>query len=825
MSYTQIPGKFEEIVAEHETKKEEIQALTKFFSAYKKIIENFSAQLTKLNANHRIVGRTEDSQNSLSKGLFGLLELIRSLSESNMILAKNIQIDVIEPLELFFENFNAVHLHIKEQGIAVTRPLKLGQNKILKLRADYYMASGEAEKAARLAVTEDLNNKGEISDRNEIKLLNKSEMHLAKYLEGLTEVNRSWEEFERKIPSVMENLQQNEESRIHFTKNTLDKFVRYHQKGENQKSNSYKSLLETVSEINPSLDIKLFVSQFHSTGLKKPDEFVNYDDWKKNLNENEYEIVEKDPDIPTAIEYLLASNLSRCNSNTFNELKELITITEGQKIFIECLEASKYSNLHKENLNLLSTFIIIILDLLIQKNEYNGFIFCKIIELSTKFYTKDEYKKTLSWYLTSHPFWKNEKRWTQGINYAINSKIAVVKETQKSRMQKSWEGLMGIEKSEKIESISVYILLSQFGYQLAKLNAPLNLGYNIITTICNDYEIDKDKQALLRIELFSRADYEGVKSKKNKKSLKDLQYIIYKAGKFLSFNEIVQISCVCKDFYSALKEIKYKAVWIECKERLKIQKNLRKMLWVNILNACQVDVDYFAQLELVNRSNSLGTEIEHIIDIDVARSYQKSNLINPNQLKNILRVFASTHPNIGYCQGMNYIAGTLFIVIQDEDLAFKAMASLIKVFKMTSLFNEKLKKLKKLFFIFDRLICKFFPVLNETFKDAWIFSDNYSSGWFIAIFGNIFINRIDVLVQIWDLFLLQGWKGVFKVSLNIIKHYQKSLIDQSYETILSELSSVSQSDIFTDAFFTEAARLPVTSSLLAEFKAQYKKIV
>jgi ecotropic viral integration site 5 protein len=825
MSYYQIPEKFEEVVNQQESKKEEILSLTKFFSGYKKIIENFSSQLSKLHSNSRLLKQPENCQDSLSKGLIRLLEFIHSLSESNLTLAKNIQIDVIEPLELFLENFCAVHSEIRDKGQAVSRPLRIGQSKVLKLRADYYMASGEAEKAARLAITEDCKERIEDVEKNEIKMMNKSEYSLAKYLEGLTEVNQLWSEFEVKIPGFMENLQQNEESRIHFTKNTIEKFVRYHQKHETQASISIKSFLETILEINSSSDIQIYVSQYHSPGLKKPEKFVNYDEWKKSLNENEYEIVEKDPDIPSAIEILLNGNLSKLNPNIFNEIKELINISEGRKIFIECLEASKSSNINLENLEVVSRYLTLILDQLIQKNEYNAYLFCKIIEISTKFFSNEGHKKSLSWYLASHSFWKDEKRWIQGVNYAISSKLAVSRDAQKSRMQKSWEDIMGIVTNERMESTSAYILLSQFGYQLSKLNVSLSLGNEIIKSTCEDYGIDRDKQVLLSIELYSRADYTGKKPLKSTKNLADLQYFAYKAGKFLSFQDISEMSCVNKLFYCTLNRVKNNMVYCICKDKLTKQKNLRKHFWLSILNVGQINFDYFTQLNIVNSSNIIGSEIEHIIDMDVARSYHKSNEINGQNLKNILKVFAASHPAIGYCQGMNYIAGTLFLVIQDEDLTYKAMVALIQKLKMTSLFNEQLKKLKKLFFTLDRLISKFLPLLNDTFKDAWIFSDNYSSGWFIALFGNVFMTRFDILVQIWDLSLLQGWKGVFKICLNILKIYQNGLIGESFETILSELSSISLSNIFNETFFTEAAKIPVTSSLLKEIKREYKKLV
>jgi GTPase-activating protein len=105
---------------------------------------------------------------------------------------------------------------------------------------------------------------------------------------------------------------------------------------------------------------------------------------------------------------------------------------------------------------------------------------------------------------------------------------------------------------------------------------------------------------------------------------------------------------------------------------------------------------------------------------------------------------------------MNYIAGSLFLIIQDEEKACKSLSAMIEAFSMSSLFTNNLKKLKKLFYILDRLIVIKLPELNENFKDVWVFSDHFSSAWFLTLFSSTLHSRLDVLVKIWDLFFLYG---------------------------------------------------------------------
>jgi hypothetical protein len=48
-----------------------------------------------------------------------------------------------------------------------------------------------------------------------------------------------------------------------------------------------------------------------------------------------------------------------------------------------------------------------------------------------------------------------------------------------------------------------------------------------------------------------------------------------------------------------------------------------------------------------------------------------------NRLYNILRAYANLDREIGYCQGMNFIAAMLLINIQDEEKAFWCLVSIM----------------------------------------------------------------------------------------------------------------------------------------------------
>jgi len=75
------------------------------------------------------------------------------------------------------------------------------------------------------------------------------------------------------------------------------------------------------------------------------------------------------------------------------------------------------------------------------------------------------------------------------------------------------------------------------------------------------------------------------------------------------------------------------------------------------------------------------------------------------------------NPSLNYCQGMNFIAGFLYLSLgKEEALAFAVMREIIERYAMTHLFNTELPMLKLMFYQLDRLISINLPDLHNHFK-------------------------------------------------------------------------------------------------------------
>jgi hypothetical protein len=95
----------------------------------------------------------------------------------------------------------------------------------------------------------------------------------------------------------------------------------------------------------------------------------------------------------------------------------------------------------------------------------------------------------------------------------------------------------------------------------------------------------------------------------------------------------------------------------------------------------------------------LSKSVIESIDVDVIRSFNNLKDIPQDTLKKILKTYAIVNPDLNYCQGMNFIAGFLYLTMEKKEaLAFAVMREIIERYAMTNLFNNELPMLKLMFY-------------------------------------------------------------------------------------------------------------------------------
>ena len=288
--------------------------------------------------------------------------------------------------------------------------------------------------------------------------------------------------------------------------------------------------------------------------------------------------------------------------------------------------------------------------------------------------------------------------------------------------------------------------------------------------------------------------------------IKNLQSLFSKGNKkiyievitYLEYKDIITLSLINKYFYSILhskitmKIYASKGIINSSENRLLFYYSCIKIK--KLYNALKKElIDYKIEshiynniLKIVDKSKESNKKFAHVcneISRDIDRTFYTIKFTEGNGKKmlfNILAALAFIRPEIGYCQGMNFIAGALINFIDNEEKCFWIFLSFIDNFEMNFLYLKNMPDYSIRVYQLNYFIKEYFPDLSLHFKKNQINPDVFFSKWILTIFSNYL--PFDVLYKVWDVFILDKWKAIFKFSLLILDSMKDKLLKMDLVT-------------------------------------------
>lgn len=158
-----------------------------------------------------------------------------------------------------------------------------------------------------------------------------------------------------------------------------------------------------------------------------------------------------------------------------------------------------------------------------------------------------------------------------------------------------------------------------------------------------------------------------------------------------------------------------------------------------------------------------------------------------SSLLNVLLAFSYIKKSIGYCQGLNFIAAIMVKVAQNEEHAFWLLLGLIDKWDMENMYVPGVPDLALREFQLNHYFHSLLPELYTHFRKQGVTNAFFISRWFMTLFSTYL--PIDCILPIWDLFFLEGWKVILKVSIHLLKEIKSTLIQWDLEQISKHLRS------------------------------------
>lgn len=191
--------------------------------------------------------------------------------------------------------------------------------------------------------------------------------------------------------------------------------------------------------------------------------------------------------------------------------------------------------------------------------------------------------------------------------------------------------------------------------------------------------------------------------------------------------------------------------------------------------------------------------------------------LGQDQLLHVLRAYSLFNPEVGYCQGMGFIAGLLLNYMNEED-AFFMLVSLLDNYRMAGLFKDNLPLLSKYFFQLNLLIRMHLPRVHEHLHLSGVDPTMYCSQWFMTIC--IYGFRYSTVCRVWDIFLAEGVKIVFRVALAILKLNQEAILARNFEEVLQILKQA-PAQLDTETLIVTALGIRLKATVLKELEAEF----
>ncbi|CAL8083326.1 unnamed protein product [Calicophoron daubneyi] len=191
---------------------------------------------------------------------------------------------------------------------------------------------------------------------------------------------------------------------------------------------------------------------------------------------------------------------------------------------------------------------------------------------------------------------------------------------------------------------------------------------------------------------------------------------------------------------------------------------------------------YYNRLVAEISESTVATTYRKQISLDLLRTmpnnveFDSPDASGIQQLQELLQAYSIHNPEIGYCQGMNFLAAVALTILKKED-AFWCLTAILEKYLPTKYFNCGLINAQVDQLVLKDLLSSKLPRLAEHIQRMDIDISAITLNWFLALFYDSV--PFETLLRIWDIFLVEGSKCLFRFALALLKRNEDMLMLQT----------------------------------------------
>ncbi|XP_040594614.1 TBC1 domain family member 2A isoform X2 [Mesocricetus auratus] len=184
--------------------------------------------------------------------------------------------------------------------------------------------------------------------------------------------------------------------------------------------------------------------------------------------------------------------------------------------------------------------------------------------------------------------------------------------------------------------------------------------------------------------------------------------------------------------------------------------------------------------ELLARGQTRQHPAARQIELDLNRTFPTNKHFTcpassfPDKLRRVLLAFSWQNPTIGYCQGLNRLAAIALLVLEDEESAFWCLVAIVETILPAEYYSKTLTASQVDQRVLRDLLSEKLPRLTAHLRQHHTDLSLITFNWFLVVFADSLIS--DILLQVWDAFLYEGTKVVFRYALAIFKYNEEEIL-------------------------------------------------
>ncbi|XP_014681573.1 PREDICTED: TBC1 domain family member 1-like [Priapulus caudatus] len=188
------------------------------------------------------------------------------------------------------------------------------------------------------------------------------------------------------------------------------------------------------------------------------------------------------------------------------------------------------------------------------------------------------------------------------------------------------------------------------------------------------------------------------------------------------------------------------------------------------------------------------TSHQHHILLDLGRTFPQhayfTKQLGAGQLAlfNILKAYSLCDGEVGYCQGLSFVAAVLLLHMGNEEKAFCLLKFLMFRVGFRRQYKPDMSALQIQMYQLSRLLHDQYRDLYEHFEQHEIVPSLYAAPWFLTVFSSQFPLRF--VARVFDLVFLHGIEVIFRVALVLLGTHREQIMQCSkFESVMDFLKT------------------------------------